>query len=89
MEILGAVAIVLLVLACPLGMVAMGVVAWLVARARGQSNSFPWAACRVTASRRPGSKRTVHARNRSRACNVRSSLSGRRRTRGASHDDAS
>jgi len=40
MEILGAVAIVLLVLACPVGMVAMGVVAWLVARARGQKQQL-------------------------------------------------
>jgi len=40
METVGAIAIVLLVLACPLGMLAIGGVAWLVARARGEKKDF-------------------------------------------------
>lgn len=40
METLGVIAIVLLVLACPLGMLAIGGIAWLVARARGEKKSL-------------------------------------------------
>jgi len=40
METLGAIAVVLLVLACPLGMVGMGVGAWVIARARGQKKDL-------------------------------------------------
>lgn len=40
METLAAIALVLLVLACPLGMLAIGGVAWLVARARGERKDF-------------------------------------------------
>ncbi len=40
METIGAIALVLLVLACPLGMLAMGGVAWLVARSRGQKKEL-------------------------------------------------
>ena len=40
MEILGATAIGLLLLACPLAMVAMGGIAWLVARARGEKREL-------------------------------------------------
>jgi len=40
MEIIGISAIALLALACPLGMVGMAVVPWLVARARGQKKEF-------------------------------------------------
>ncbi|MEX0684224.1 MAG: hypothetical protein WD904_05360 [Dehalococcoidia bacterium] len=40
METLGAIALILLVLACPLGMLAIGGVAWAVARARGQKKDF-------------------------------------------------
>ena len=43
METLGAVAIVVLALACPVGMAAMGVVAWLIARARGQKQQLSMA----------------------------------------------
>lgn len=40
METLAVIAIVLLVLACPLGMLAIGGIAWLVARARGENKSL-------------------------------------------------
>ena len=40
MEILGATAIGLLLLACPLAMVAMGGIAWLVARARSEKREL-------------------------------------------------
>jgi hypothetical protein len=40
MEVLGAIAILLLVLACPLMMVGMMVVPWLIARARGQKKEM-------------------------------------------------
>lgn len=40
MEIFWAVALVLLALACPLGMVGMGVGAWVIARARGQKKQL-------------------------------------------------
>ena len=40
METIGAIALVLLVLACPLGMFAIGGIAWLVARARGKKKEF-------------------------------------------------
>jgi hypothetical protein len=40
METIGAIAVILLVLACPLGMFAMGGIAWLVARARGKKKEF-------------------------------------------------
>lgn len=40
MEIIWAIGLVLLVLACPLGMVGMGVAAWVVARARGQKKDL-------------------------------------------------
>lgn len=36
METIAAIALILLVLACPLGMLAIGGVVWVVARARGQ-----------------------------------------------------
>jgi hypothetical protein len=40
MEIVGVAAIALLALACPLGMVGMAVVPWLIARARGQKKEL-------------------------------------------------
>jgi len=40
MEIIWAIGLVLLVLACPLGMVGMGVGAWVIARARGQKKQL-------------------------------------------------
>lgn len=40
METLAAIAIILLVLACPLGMLAIGGVVWVVARARGEKKEF-------------------------------------------------
>ncbi len=40
METLGAIAVVLLVLACPLGMLAIGGTVWLVGRVRGQKKDF-------------------------------------------------
>lgn len=40
METLAAIALVLLVLACPLGMLAIGGIVWLVARARGEKKSL-------------------------------------------------
>ncbi len=40
MEVLGVATIALLALACPLGMVGMAVVPWLVARARGQKKEL-------------------------------------------------
>src|SRR6266581_9110765 len=40
METIGAIAIILLALACPIGMFAMGGIAWLVARARGKKKEF-------------------------------------------------
>jgi ribosomal protein L19E len=40
MEAIAAVAIVLLALACPLGMLAIGGIAWLVARARGEKKEL-------------------------------------------------
>lgn len=40
METIGAIALILLVLACPLGMLAIGGVAWVVARARGEKRDF-------------------------------------------------
>lgn len=40
METIGAIALILLVLACPLGMLAIGGVVWLVARARGEKKEF-------------------------------------------------
>ena len=40
METLGVIAIVLLLLACPLGMLAIGGIAWLVARARGEKKDL-------------------------------------------------
>lgn len=40
METIGSIALILLVLACPLGMIAIGGIAWLVARARGEKREF-------------------------------------------------
>jgi len=40
MEIFWAIGLVLLALACPLGMVGMGVGAWVIARARGQKKKL-------------------------------------------------
>ena len=40
METLGAIAVVLLVLACPLGMLAIGGTVWLVGRVRGEKKAF-------------------------------------------------
>jgi len=40
METIAAIALILLVLACPLGMLAIGGVVWLVARARGEKKQF-------------------------------------------------
>lgn len=40
METIAAIALVLLVLACPLGMLAIGGVVWVVARARGEKKEF-------------------------------------------------
>jgi len=40
MEIFWAIGLVLLALACPLGMVGMGVAAWVIARARGQKKEL-------------------------------------------------
>jgi len=40
METLGAIALVLLVLACPLGMLAIGGTVWLVGRVRGEKKAF-------------------------------------------------
>jgi hypothetical protein len=40
METIGAIALILLVLACPIGMLAIGGVAWAVARARGEKKDF-------------------------------------------------
>jgi hypothetical protein len=40
METVGVIAIALLALACPLGMVGMAVVPWLIARARGQKKDL-------------------------------------------------
>jgi 50S ribosomal subunit-associated GTPase HflX len=40
METLGAIAVVLLVLACPLGMLAIGGAVWLVGRVRGEKKDF-------------------------------------------------
>jgi len=40
METIAAIALILLVLACPLGMLAIGGGVWLVARARGEKKQF-------------------------------------------------
>jgi hypothetical protein len=40
MDVVGVIAIALLALACPLGMVGMAVVPWLVSRARGQKKQL-------------------------------------------------
>lgn len=40
METIGAIALILLVLACPVGMLAIGGIAWIVARARGEKRDF-------------------------------------------------
>jgi len=55
MEIIWAIGLVLLALACPLGMVGMGVGAWVIARARGQKKELS-IGCMPGHGEQPGEK---------------------------------
>jgi len=57
METITAMALVLLVLACPLGMLAIGGVVWVVARARGEKKEFS-ASCMQHGNHQRTSRRT-------------------------------